>query len=68
MKYLKIYGVVVGFVGMKPLEHALRSRLSHLQAQVKGMLTLGRNLGRRFFLFKILQTDAVKKLLLLSPL
>jgi hypothetical protein len=68
MQYLRTYGVVAGFVGTKPSEHALRSWLSCLQIQVKGTLILGRSLGRGFFLFKTLQVDVVKELLLLSPL
>lgn len=67
MEFYSQFVVIANFIGGKPNEQALHQWLVPLQSQVKGALSLGRQLGRGFFSIKTASADVVRNLLLLTP-
>jgi hypothetical protein len=67
MEYLVKFATIVCFVGGRPTDHQLRNWLETLCKRVDGVITLGRNLGKGFFLLKANHEEVARKLLPLTP-
>lgn len=67
MEYLTEFTVIACFVEGRPPNHEMQLWLNQLQQKVGGSLTLGRNLGKGFFLIKSDDQDSIQKLLLATP-
>jgi hypothetical protein len=63
MEYLAKFATIACFVGGRPTDHQLRNWLETLCKRVDGVITLGRSLGKGFFLLKANHEEVARKLL-----
>jgi hypothetical protein len=66
MEFLARFATIACFVGGRPAENQLTQWLEALNKRVDGVITLGRNLGKGFFLLKANHEAVAKKLLPLT--
>jgi hypothetical protein len=67
MEFLVKFATIACFVGGRPSENLLKQWLGTLGERVDGVITMGRNLGKGFFLLKANHGAVAKKLLPLTP-
>lgn len=67
VNYLSEFAAIACFVGGRPPASQLRQWTEQLQHTVQGNLSIGRNLGKGFFVMKATSPEAMKRLLLTTP-